>query len=308
LPVTDVTAVAALGRLLSALEDGDHAVAAQRRALAGPIASCVVGITGPPGAGKSTLIDGLVSRYRRARRPVGVLAVDPSSAISGGALLGDRIRMHRHAADPEVFIRSIGSRGVTNGLALSVFDATRALSAHGYDPVIIETVGVGQVESGIAGSADVRVLVLSSASGDRVQAAKAGILELADIVVVNKADLPGTGELLRELRRSTRTPDGLAAEVIAAVATDGTGLEQTFEAIGRRWDQLRSSEAGRRRRLQAVEAELATRLRDKLERGPLRQLQAAGAFTELAAAVNEGRMAADDAAERLCAAVTRPGD
>lgn len=302
-PAGSTATAVRLGRLLSALEGRGDIGLEQQQLMRYPIEACIVGITGPPGSGKSTLVDALVAQFRAADRTVGVLAVDPSSPLTGGALLGDRIRMTRHAVDPSVFIRSMGSRGLANGLAPAVFDACRALAAHGYDPVLVETVGVGQVETGVVSCADVRVLVLTSASGDWVQAAKAGIIELADVIVVNKADLAGTRELMAELRQVRRRVGPDRVEVLATVATDNVGVSEMLDAVERCWQRLKSSGGLRCRRIEKFRAELVTRVSVAFAAGPLRRVQDSGWADALASAVYDGRLTASEAAAEMLAAI-----
>ena len=194
----------------------------------------VLGITGSPGAGKSTLVDQLVHEFRREAKAVGVLAVDPTSPYTGGAVLGDRIRMLSHHADPGVFIRSMATRGYLGGLASATTDMALLLDAAGKEVVIIETVGVGQDEVEVAKLADVTVVVLVPGMGDDVQAIKAGIMEIADIFVINKADQPGADRLEREilaLQSLSTRHDGWVPPIIRAVATDGQGVSETRFAI-----------------------------------------------------------------------------
>src|SRR5580692_5428310 len=194
----------------------------------------VVGITGAPGAGKSTLTDQLVHEFRREDKAVGVIAVDPTSPYTGGAVLGDRIRMLSHHADPGVFIRSMATRGHLGGLAVGTTDLALLLDAAGKEVVIIETVGVGQDEVEVARLADVTVVVLVPGMGDDVQAIKAGIMEIADIFVINKADQPGADRLEREilaLQSLSTRPDGWVPPIIRTVATEGQGIGETRFAI-----------------------------------------------------------------------------
>jgi LAO/AO transport system kinase len=194
----------------------------------------VVGITGAPGAGKSTLVDRMVHELRRENKAVGVLAVDPTSPYSGGAILGDRIRMLRHHADTGVFIRSMATRGWLGGLAAATTDMAVLLDAAGKDVVLVETVGVGQDEVEIAKLADVTVVVLVPGMGDDVQAIKAGIMEIADVFVVNKSDQPGAERLESEIKAiqslSTRK-DGWVPPIVRAVATEGQGIGETLAAV-----------------------------------------------------------------------------
>lgn len=195
-----------------------------------------IGITGPPGAGKSTLVDGLAKLLREEGRSIGIIAVDPSSSYSHGAILGDRIRMQDHHADPGVFIRSMATRGATGGLAQTTADLALLLGASGRDFVVIETVGVGQAEVEIAAVADVTVVVLVPGMGDDVQAIKAGIMEIADVFVINKADHPGVETAEQEIRGMlglAHRPDGWVPPVIRTVATEGAGVDKLLEAIER---------------------------------------------------------------------------
>jgi len=192
-----------------------------------------IGVTGPPGAGKSSLVNRMIGRYRAAGDSVGVIAIDPSSPFSGGALLGDRLRMQSHASDPGVFIRSMGSRGHLGGLSGATRDAATVLSAAGYSPVIVETVGVGQAEVEVAELADITVLVLVPGLGDDVQSMKAGIMEIGDIIVLNKADRNGIDQLESYVKASMELmPQELRKPaVVRTSATNGDGLEELWDAI-----------------------------------------------------------------------------
>jgi LAO/AO transport system kinase len=237
----------------------------------------VVGITGAPGSGKSTLVDQLVAAYRMSAMSVGVLAVDPTSPYSGGAILGDRIRMQRHHDDPGVFIRSMATRGCMGGLARTTIDLAMLLDAAGRDVVIIETVGVGQDEVEIARAADVTVVVLVPGLGDDVQAIKAGIMEIADVFVVNKADLPGAEKLAREVRNNltlAHRPDGWMPHIVNTVAQRGEGIAELIDAIA----GYHSRQPARLRSSQIWSVRLREMLRERLlERMPTAELDRAAA-------------------------------
>lgn len=193
----------------------------------------VVGVTGNPGAGKSSLVDALITHYRAAGETVGVIAIDPSSPFSGGALLGDRVRMHRHSLDPGVFIRSLATRGHLGGLSRSTFDIAHVFDAMGFQRIVIETVGVGQDEVDVMAAAHTTVVVSVPGLGDEVQAIKAGLLEIADVLVVNKSDREGADRTVRDLRhmlglRAARTHE---VAVVSTVATRGTGITELAAAI-----------------------------------------------------------------------------
>jgi LAO/AO transport system kinase len=265
----------AAGRLLSLVESSRrHDVLA---ALGETTPPQIIGLTGPPGAGKSTTVAALVSAYRAVGRRVAVLAVDPSSPYSGGALLGDRIRMAAHINDPDVLIRSVATRGHLGGLAAAVPAATRLLAALSYDLIVLETVGVGQSEIEIAAIADPTVVVLNPGAGDAVQAAKAGLLEVADIVVVNKADREGADQTVRDLRAETKAP------ILKLIAAQGDGIGELVEAIEAH--ARADSPARRKARARAQILSLAqTRLRSHPDLDRMAELVAEGRSDPYAAA------------------------
>jgi LAO/AO transport system kinase len=302
----------AVARLVSMVEDGSPQLREVMAALT-PYAghAQVVGITGSPGVGKSTTTNALVSELRRAGRRVGVLAVDPSSPFSGGALLGDRIRMQDHATDPGVFIRSMASRGHLGGLSWTTPQALRVLDAAGCDVVIVETVGVGQSEVEIAGLADTTVVLMAPGLGDGIQAAKAGILEIGDVYVVNKADRDGAEQVRRELRSAIALgdrPEGAwRPPIVMTVAQSGRGLDELAEELDRHRAWLaESGELDRRRTRRAreeIEAIAVAALREKWE-GVSGALQSGGDLDALAEAVVAGDKDPYAAADELVGTVS----
>jgi LAO/AO transport system kinase len=256
-----------LARLLTAIENDSPGVRELLPSLfAAGRGAHLVGITGPPGSGKSTLVNALAAEWRQRGRRVGVIAVDPSSPHTGGAIMGDRIRMMEHGADPDVFVRSMASRGELGGLAAFTWIAAAALDAAGYDPVLVETVGAGQSEVEIAGLAETTVVVEMPEAGDEVQAIKAGLLEVADLVIVNKGDRPNAERAARQLRAMLSTAGGRVARkpprVLITTATTDGGVAAAADAI----DAHRSTarEPGRatsraRQQLRRALGELATR-------------------------------------------------
>jgi LAO/AO transport system kinase len=224
----------AVARLISLVESGGPEVtAAVGQLFPHTGRAYTVGLTGAPGSGKSTLTDRLIARLRRDGATVGVLAIDPTSPFTGGAILGDRVRMQDHAVDDDVFIRSMATRGHLGGLALAAPQAIRILDAAGKDWVLVETVGVGQVEVEIAGAADTTVVVVNPGWGDGVQANKAGLLEIADVFVVNKADRSGVDDTVRDLTQMLELspPRAWTPPIVQTVATDGTGIDELLDAV-----------------------------------------------------------------------------
>ena len=263
-----------MARLVSMVEDGSPQLREVMAALTPHAGHAqVVGITGSPGVGKSTTTNALVAELRRADKRVGVLAVDPSSPFSGGALLGDRVRMQDHATDPGVYIRSMASRGHLGGLSWTTPQALRVLDAAGCDMVIVETVGVGQSEVEIAGLADTTVVLMAPGLGDGVQAAKAGILEIGDLYLVNKADRDGAEQVRRELRSMIALgdrPEGAwKPPIVLTVAQSGRGLDEVVAELDRHRAWLEESgelTARRTRRArEEIEAIAVAALRDRWE-------------------------------------------
>jgi LAO/AO transport system kinase len=299
----------AVGRLVSLVENASPVLREVMTALTPYVGQArVIGLTGSPGVGKSTSTAALVRALRGQGSRVGVLAVDPSSPFSGGALLGDRVRMQDHATDAGVFIRSMASRGHLGGLAWSTPQALRVLDAAGCDVVLIETVGVGQAEVEVASLADTTLVLVAPGMGDAIQAAKAGILEIADVFVVNKADRDGADQTARDLRHmlslaGPRDPAAWQPPIVKTVASRGEGIEDVVEAIDRHHAWL--SESGRldaKRRLRAadeIEAIAVTALRERMG-----DLRGGSLLDELAARVVAGELDPYTAADDLVAGVT----
>jgi LAO/AO transport system kinase len=287
----------ALARVISWVENGDPRARAVLRDLKPPPAATrVIGLTGAPGAGKSTVTSALARAFRARGATVAVLAVDPSSPFSGGALLGDRIRMQEHALDDGVFIRSMGSRGQLGGLAAAAPQAIRVLAAAGYQVILVETVGVGQAEVEIASAADTAVVLVVPGMGDSVQAAKAGLLEVADVLVVNKADRPDTQATLRDLRAMVALSSGeWKPPIVPTTGTTGTGLEELLGQLDRHEAWLEASGERARRQLARARNEVTA-----LALGTLAALLAVP--DELAARVAAGQCDPVEAAEELLAA------
>ena len=300
----------AVARLISLVEDGGPELPLVAAALA-PYAgrAHVVGLTGPPGVGKSTTTSELVRVLRAQGRRVGVLAVDPSSPFSGGALLGDRVRMGEHATDEGVFIRSMASRGHLGGLAWSTPHALRVLDAVGCDVVLVETVGVGQSEIEIVALADTTVVLLAPGAGDGIQAAKAGVLEVADVFVVNKSDRAGADETVRDLRRMISLGPGEGSEVAGArwrvpvqrtVAARGEGIDELMAALDAHLRWLDASGERERRRLARAGAEIRAIVLERV-RARLDEARGAHGLSELAARVLDGELDPYRAADQLAA-------
>jgi LAO/AO transport system kinase len=292
-----------VARLISMVENGDPALPEVAAALA-PFAgdSQVVGLTGSPGVGKSTTTNELVRALRRAGHRVGVLAVDPSSPFTGGAILGDRIRMQEHTTDPGVYIRSMSSRGQLGGLAAATPQAVRVLEGAGCDVILVETVGVGQAEVEVASLADTTLVLLAPGMGDAIQAVKAGILEIADVFVVNKADRPGADATYRDIQGMLGLGERAAGDwrplVVRATAVKGEGIDEVVAAVEKHRDWLEKTGELRKRRERRAEAEVEAIALGTL-RARLSNLRDGTALSDLAFRVAAGEIDPYAAAEEL---------
>ena len=291
--------IRALARLISLVEDESPRVRSVIKELLPSTGGArIIGLTGSPGVGKSTVTGALVGAFRAAGGRVAVLAVDPTSPFTGGALLGDRVRMQEHATDDQVFIRSMASRGHLGGLAASTPQAIRVLDAAGFELIIIETVGVGQAEVAIASLADSVVVLLAPGMGDAIQAAKAGILEVADLFVVNKADKPDSQQVVRDLRNmialANHAEGAWKPPIISTMAMRGEGIDEVMSRLDAHWSWLNSTgELARRRQARAREEITA------LAFAALRGRLAAGRVDALASQVADGTLDPFQAADEL---------
>ncbi len=300
----------ALARLLSYIERGGATATAVARLAYRAEVPYTLGLTGAPGAGKSTMTDQLIDRVRRGwpepvDQPVaqvGVLAVDPTSPFSGGAILGDRVRMGRHTLDPTVFVRSMATRGHLGGLALAVPDAVRVLGASGVPVVIVETVGVGQMEVEIASTADTTVVVVTPGWGDSMQANKAGLLEVADLFVINKADRPGAREARRDLEQmlDLSTPSSWRPPIIDVTALTGEGVDELWQTVAEHRAHLESTGVLTTRRADRLAQELRRVLLAR-SRAHVDALATSEEFTSAVKALTAGEIDPYQAADRLLA-------
>jgi LAO/AO transport system kinase len=298
----------AVARLISLVEDGHPALREVMAALAPHTGRAhVIGITGSPGVGKSTSTNALVGALRKQGKRIGILAVDPSSPFSGGALLGDRVRMQDHALDPDVYIRSMASRGHLGGLSWTTPQALRVLDAAGCDVILVETVGVGQSEVEVAGLADTTIVLLAPGMGDGIQAAKAGILEIGDIFVGNKADRDVADATVRDIRHmislGDRTEPNLwRPPVLKTVAQQGQGIDEVIEAIEKHTAWMEESGAMRERRIRRAGDEIESIALQAL-RAKMGDLRHGNGVDELAAAVVDGTTDPYAAADQILTAL-----
>ena len=292
-----------LARLVSLVENGSPELRPVMRAVVPYAGSArVVGLTGSPGVGKSTVTSALLRSYRALGRRVAVLAVDPTSPFTGGALLGDRVRMQDHAADEGVFIRSMASRGHLGGLAAAAPQALRVLDAAGFDVICVETVGVGQAEVEIASLADTTLVIAAPGMGDSIQAAKAGILEIADIFVVNKCDRPGAQEVVRDLRgmlaMAVRDQGAWRPPIVSVSAVTGEGIGELTAKLDAHWSWLGESGERDLRRLARAREEVSAIAVAQMRRR-LGGLPGQSRLDELAAQVADGKLDPYSAADEL---------
>ena len=305
----------ALARLITRVENRMPGVAEIMRSVQPRLGRAhVLGVTGPPGAGKSTLVDRLTARLRAEGASVGVIAVDPSSPFTGGAVLGDRIRMQAHTLDPNVFIRSMATRGSLGGLAAATGDVIKLMDAFGFPWILIETVGVGQTELDIIRQADTTVVTLVPESGDSVQAMKAGLMEVADIFVVNKADRDGAHALMAELSFSVHLHHSSSVSakdieweipVLAAQATNDVGVAELLEEVKRHRRVLQEAGALEKRRQARRRAELRTLLVEEFSRHVMAQVERDPELISVVDAVAGGTLDAYSGVERILARLLR---
>ena len=297
----------ALARLLSRIERDPLQAPAVMSALHAHAGGAYrIGLTGPPGSGKSTLVDGLVRLLRANGKTVGVVAVDPTSAFSGGAVLGDRVRMRKHSLDDGVFIRSLATRGARGGLSRAASAAVVAMDVFGMDFVIVESVGVGQTELDIMGVADTVVVALVPEAGDAVQALKAGLIEIADIVVVNKADRQGAESLAAAVEGELRGRDGMGwwmPPVLLTRAHRGLGLDELLKAIGDHREQAEKTANLEQRRSERRRRQFARAVRDAVDEAVGALDLEDGALGEIVARVERGEIDPDSAAAQALSEV-----
>ena len=301
--------VRALARAISTIEDSGTEATALLKALF-PFSgrARVIGMTGAPGAGKSTLVDQFAREYRKENRTVGIIAVDPTSPFSGGAILGDRIRMQSHHADPGIYIRSMATRGFLGGLARATTDVATILDASGKDVILIETVGVGQDEIDIVRLADITVVILVPGMGDDVQTIKAGIMEIADIFVINKSDREGADRVEREIRAMqslAHRKDNWAPPVVRTIATEGKGLIELAAAISRYEEFLKKQNMLLKKKISNWRERLVEMLREALLERLLAERLSPDELSRLAAEVAEHRRDPYSLVEEITASLSQ---
>ena len=307
----DLSTPRALARAISVVERGGPAAEALMRRLGPrPLRAWTIGITGPPGSGKSTLVDRLIAVARSVDMTVGVVAVDPSSPFSGGAILGDRVRMVGHSRDSGVFIRSMAARDSLGGLASATRDVARLLDAYGFAVVLLETVGVGQSELDVVKVADTVAVIAVPGLGDAVQTLKAGILEVADLFVVNMADRPGSertvAELLAMIQLGGERPDRWAPPIVETVATEGRGVDELWAALDRHRAHLQASGELKARRRRRIETEVLELVDRELRIGLRRLVEGGGEVSRLLADACDGRIDPHTAAAAIVSATKSP--
>lgn len=294
--------VRSLAKAITLMENDDHSrVEILKHIYPHTGKAYVIGVTGPPGGGKSTLIDALTGSIRSDGLKVGIIAVDPSSPFTGGALLGDRIRMVRHSTDPGVFIRSMSSRGHLGGLSRATSDAVKAMDAFGMDVIVIETVGAGQAEVDVVRTAHTSVLVVVPGMGDEVQVLKAGVMEIADVFAVNKADRPEADRLVRmigvllEMARD----DDWTPPVIRTVASEGSGIDDLKSAIWSHRDHLELRGLKRKRNMRIAEQELLALIEERARNMAIERLKGEGRYEEIIEAIATRALDPYSAAEEV---------
>ncbi|MFA5307967.1 MAG: methylmalonyl Co-A mutase-associated GTPase MeaB [Dehalococcoidales bacterium] len=285
--------VPAAARLITLIEDESPDAFAEMESLYPHTGRAyIIGVTGAPGVGKSTLTDCLIASFRGKKMSVGVIAIDPTSALTGGALLGDRIRMQRHAADPAVFIRSLATRGWVGGLAKAAIGAARVMDALGKDVILVETVGSGQVELDIVKAADTTLLVLAPGAGDEIQAMKAGILESADVIAVNKADKEGADRLKTDLEAMLamrpRPESGWPVPLVLTEAVNDKGIKELSAALMKHRDYLQNSGELLERRRERVKLELLETIKGQLK-DMIQSLDTGDSLEKLVEAILQGK-------------------
>jgi LAO/AO transport system kinase len=299
--------IRAAARLMRDLDDREPAALATLKALFPHTGNAyMVGVTGNPGSGKSTVVDALIGHYREAGERVGVVAVDPTSPFSGGAILGDRIRMQRHALDPGVFIRSVATRGHLGGLSRSTFDIANVLDAMGFTRILIETVGVGQDEVDVMKAAHTTVVVTVPGLGDDIQAIKSGLLEVADVLVVNKSDREGADRTERDLMHMLdlrATGERKQVEIVRTIATRATGIPELAKAIQAHRDRIWNGPDAAGRNVARAAAHLGELVRALLSDRATKALSARGGLTEVAQTVVDKRADPWTLAEQLVGAL-----